>query len=137
MQSYGKKTFTFLLPISSHQIPTFTNKSKSVNIPKPTHFQNEDLMNISWNIKFCHKKKHCLSFCPPNPTPSHPIPPSIFYVESYCIYFWYRNNNKPKKMAGVDSRGLGWSCWDPSHSNPTRTYSTKLPCCCVLYMKHI
>merc|ERR1711936_845599 len=43
---------------SSHQIPTFTNECKSVNMHKPTQFQNGNQMNISWNIKFC-KKKHC------------------------------------------------------------------------------
>ena len=42
-----------------------------------------------------------------------------FNVETYCIYFWYRNNDEPKKLPGVDGRGLGWPRWDPSHSNPT------------------
>ena len=57
---------------------------------------------------------------------SHPIPlhPTqshhwCFNVETYCIYFWYRNNDEPKKLPGVDGRGLGWQRWDPSHSNPT------------------
>ena len=63
---------------------------------------------------------------------SHPIPlhPTqshhwCFDVESYCIYFWYRNNNEPRKLPGVDGRGLGWPGWElgpipfQSHSNPT------------------
>ena len=57
----------------SHQIPTLTNERKSVTIPKPTHFQNGDQMNISQNIKFCNNKK-TLSLI--HPTQSHSIPPN-------------------------------------------------------------
>ena len=103
----------------SHQIPTLTNERKSVTIPKPTHFQNGDQMNISQNTKFCNKKNtvsHSSHPIPLHPTQSHHW---CFNVETYCIYFWYRNNDEPKKLPGVDGRGLGWSRWDPSHSNPT------------------
>ena len=92
---------------SSHQIPTFTNERKSVNIPKPTHFQNGDQMNISWNIKFCKKNivSHSSHPIPLHPTQSHHW---CFNVVTYWIYFWYRNNDEPKKLPGVDGRGLGW-----------------------------
>ena len=56
----------------SHQISTFINERKSVNIPKQTHFQNGDQMNISWNVKFCNKKTLFII----HPTQSHSIPPN-------------------------------------------------------------
>ena len=46
-------------------------KVKSVKIPKLTHFQNGDQMNISWNIKFCKQKLFLI-----HPTQSHSIPPN-------------------------------------------------------------
>ena len=61
-------------------------------------------------------KKHSSHPIPLHPTQSHHW---CFNVETYCIYFWYRNNDEPKKLPGVDGRGLGWQRWDPSHSNPT------------------
>ena len=74
-------------------------------------------MNISWNIDLAKNiVSHSSHPIPLHPTQSHHC---CFNVWTYCVYFWYRNNNEPKKMPGVDGRGLGWTRWDPSHSNPT------------------
>ena len=136
MQSYGKQLSLFYDQYQSF-IPTFTNEWKSVNIPKPTHFQNGDQMNISWNIKFCTQKNivsHSSHPIPLHPTQSHHW---CFNVWTYCIYFWYRNNDEPKKLPGVDGRGLGWQRWDPSHSNPTPIPPGPIvQNCLVFYLLH-
>ena len=101
--------FTFLKSISIIH-PTKSQpsqmKRKSVNVPKPTHFQNGEQINISCIIKFCTKKTLSLI----HPAQSHSIPPN-------------------------PTRG-GWSGFGivtlgpiplQFHSNPTKTQSTKLP----------
>ena len=103
----------------SHQISTFINERKSVNIPKQTHFQNGDQMNISWNVKFCNKKTLFII----HPTQSHSIPPNptidVLILKLVGFIFGTETMMRQKKLPGVDGRGLGWPRWDPSHSNPT------------------
>ena len=86
-------------------------------------------MNISWNIKFC--KKHRGSFIPPNPTPSHPIPPLMFYCWKLLHLLLVQKQCWANKIARGGWSGFGMATLGPiplkSHSNPTRTYSTKLP----------
>ena len=121
MQSYAKQLSLFYDQYQSF-IPPNPNLHKWKEICEYT--QADTLSEWGPNEHFLeyqilHTKNivsHSSHPIPLHPTQSHHW---CFNVETYCIYFWYRNNDEPKKLPGVDGRGLGWSRWDPSHSNPT------------------
>ena len=121
MQSYGKQLSLFYDQYQSF-IPPNPNLHKWKEICEYT--QADTLSEWGPNEHFLEYQILQKTLWLIHPTQSHSIPPNptidvLMLKLIGFIFFWYRNNDEKKKLPGVDGRGLGWSRWDPSHSNPT------------------